>query len=414
MPAFPGLDFSFADIEQSDAIILIGSNIQKEQPIASLRVRKAALKGAAIIVINPVDYTFNFNVTAKKIIAPHLLIDALADMNAGDMATHPLLAHLNGKQKIYVLLGASAIHHPQATRVRALAQKIAQRCNAKLGYLTTGANSAGAWLAGAVPHRHAGQHAMNHTGLNASDMVHKPRKAYVLLNVEPELDCANAHVAVAAIKQAQCVIALSLFRNSVLEQHADLILPMAPFTETSGTFVNAIGEWQSFKGVASAYGSSRPAWKILRVLGNFLHLEGFDYESSEQVKHEVQASLATASAEMTSPEVKDITPRANSISRIGDIPLYASDSLVRRALPLQKAQMLMDGDLACVRMHPETASRLHLADGDTVKVKQQGGETTLPLYIDQHIALDAAWIPGGIPATNMLGDLFGEVEIQKH
>ena len=130
---------------------------------------------------------------------------------------------------------------------------------------------------------------MNHAGLNAYEMLEKaPRKAYLFLNVEPDLDCANAHVVTEALKQAKCVVALSIYRNPLLDAHAHVILPMAPFTETSGTFVNALGIWQSFKGMAKPLQSTRPAWKILRALGNFLHLNDFAYESSEDVRHEVK------------------------------------------------------------------------------------------------------------------------------
>jgi NADH-quinone oxidoreductase subunit G len=416
MPVFPGLTFPLAEIEECDAILLIGSNIQKEQPIAGLRVRKATRKGAAVLVVNSIDHRFNFEVKGKTITAPQHLpatLEEISNVLNGDAASHPVAAHLKNKQKICILLGAGALHHPHASAIRSLAQKIAQQCGAKVGTLTDGANSAGAWLAGAVPHRHAGGGAINHVGMNASEMLHKPRKAYLLLNVEPDLDCANAHVAREAFKQAQCIVALSLYRNAALEEHATIILPMAPFTETSGTYVNAAGEWQSFNGVASAFGSSRPAWKILRVLGNFLHLEGFDYESSEQVRHELHALVQLASPAIEKYEMQDTAACPNVISRIGTIPLYSVDSLVRHAPPLQKMQSIMDCVQACVRMHPETAGRLHLAEGDNVRVRQHSCEAMLPLILDPSVAVDAAWIPGGIAETSMLGDLYGEVEISK-
>lgn len=416
--AFPGLNMPIADLENCNAIFLIGSNIQKDQPIAGLRVRKASLKGAAVLALNPVDYQFNFKVSAKNIVAPQNMVAALEAIvkalegDAGNAEAKAFADQLRDKEKVTILLGSLAMHHASASALRYYAQKIAQLTKANFGILTDGANSAGAWLAGAVPHQHAGCSTLNHTGLSAYDMLHKPRKAYVLLNVEPDLDCANPNVATEALKQAKFVVALSLYRNKVLDEHSDVILPMAAFTETSGTFVNAAGEWQSFTGVAESFASSRPAWKILRVLGNFLHLDGFNYESSEEIKHEVRACFEKhkpTSMQALSPPV---VTQQTGLTRIGEIPLYSTDSLVRRAKPLQETQKIMEGEVVCARMHPDTASKLQVQEGSMVKVKQTHGATELPVVIDKRIAADSVWIPGGINATSMLGDLFGEIEVK--
>ncbi len=431
MPVYPGLGMSIADIESCDAALLIGSNLQKEQPLAATRLRKASLKGASITVVNPVDYKFNFRVTAKKIIAPQHMLDGLAaivkaldsqaapefaDVQVDDTA-RAIAQQLQGKQHGCILLGALAMHHPQASGIRYLAQKIAQLTNARVGWLTSGANTAGGWLAGAIPHRHVGGSPINHTGLDAYAMLHKPRKAYLLLNVEPDLDCANPIVATEALKQAQFVVALSMYRNPVIEAHADVILPMAPFTETSGTFINAAGEWQSFNGVAKSYAASRPGWKILRVLGNFLHLDGFDYESSEQIRHEIKTIIekmpVSEKRSTVSPDFSLMTRSKVKLMRVGEVPIYAHDSLVRRAQPLQEAQTIMEGDVSMVRLHPETGRKLNLQDGDRVSVRQQHGEAQLTVQLDSCISIDSAWIAGGIAATRQLGDLFGEVEIHK-
>lgn len=423
MPQYPGLGMTLSELQQCDAVLLIGSNLQKEQPLAALRLRQAGLKGAAILAVNPVDYKFNFKLAAKKIIAPQSMVKMLAALATEletpsentDAEIKQIAQHLKDKQKSHVLLGALALHHTQASTIRYLAQKIASLCGAKIGYMTSGGNSAGGWLAGAVPHRHVGGSEINHAGLSAYEMLHKPRKAYLLLNVEPDFDLANAALATEAFKQAQCVVALSLYRNPVLEAHADVILPIAPFTETSGTLINTSGEWQSFTGVANAYEASRPAWKVLRVLGNFLHIDGFDYESSEAVKHEIKAIIEKIPA-VTTPKAT-FTPELNEsddkLTRIGEVPIYAVDSLVRRSQPLQQAQIAMEGDSAVVRLHPDTAQRLHLQEGEMVRVKQEIGSAQLPVKLDNRIAVDAVYIAAGIDATRELGDLFGEVEITK-
>lgn len=407
MPLFPGLNMRIAELEDCDAVLLIGSNLQKEQPLAALRLRKAAQKGATICVVNSVDYDFNFTVTVKNIIAPHKMVEVLAKVEQ-------FAKHLQNKQKPLILLGALAANHPHASEIRFLAHKIAMLTGAKVGYMTPGANSAGGWLAGAIPHRHAGGMAIHHVGLNAQEMLHKPRKAYVLLNIEPD-DCVNPSLAIEAFKQAKCVVALSMYRNSVLEEYADVILPITPFTETAGTYINTAGDWQQFNGVAKSYAESRPAWKVLRVLGNFLHLDGFEYESAEQIHHEVKA-LTEKTPEDTyfvyQPGELTIKHQ-DMISRIGEIPIYSTDSLVRRSQPLQEAQKLMDVDIATIRIHPDMAAKLHLQDGEVVKVQQQSGIASLPVKVDARVALDAAWIAAGITATRALGDLFGEIEIHK-
>lgn len=426
MPVFPGLNQSIPELEQCDALLLIGSNLQKEQPLAALRVRKAALKGTAVLAVNPMDYRFNFKVTAKSISAPHLLPKALeaivnalrkeADDKTFDDSASAIAQHLRGKEKSTILLGALALHHPEASLIRFLAQQIAELSGAKLGFMTDGANAAGAWLAGAVPHRHAGGIAVNLPGLSAYAMLEKSRKAYLLFNVEPDLDCANATLATEAMQQANLVVALSMYRNPVLEAHADVILPLAAFTETSGTFINVTGEWQSFQGVANAFGSSRPGWKMLRVLGNFLHLEGFDYESSEAVKHEIKAVMEKAPRlvpEKFEPSDAVRLSDKTGITRIGEIPIYSLDSLLRHAKPLQETQKLMEGAADVVRLHPETAKKLGVQEGESVKLTQSCGKAELPIMLDERVALDAAWIAGGVLETSGMGDLFGTVDIHK-
>ncbi|HVE43894.1 MAG TPA: NADH-quinone oxidoreductase subunit NuoG [Gammaproteobacteria bacterium] len=417
MGAFPGLSMSVTDIADCDAIVLIGSNIQKEQPIAALQVRQAVKKGAAVIAINPIDYHFNFDVTAKEIVPPQQMVSALADLLTAvksQDAQHHIVMCLQGKQKICILLGALAFQHQQAASLRYYAQQLAQQYNGTLGLLTAGSNSAGAWLAGAVPHRLAGAHQAEQIGLDAYHMLANPRKAYLLFNVEPALDCANAHLASLAFKQARFVCAFSLFRDPVLEAYADVILPIGAFAETSGTYVNAAGAWQSFQGVANPEGSSRPAWKILRALGNFLHLDGFAYESSEEIRHEVKALCDQSDfSSAQSFSLPNDVPAGSGLHRVGEVPIYAIDAMVRHASPLQAAQTVMMGEVGVVRLHPETAARHQLKTGDRVSVKQQTASAELSVVCDERVAKEALWVPGGVTQTSGLGDLFGEIEISK-
>lgn len=409
--AFPGLSLSLDELEQCDAVILIGSNLQKEQPIAALRLRKAVKKGAIVCVINPVDYHFNFSVQQKLICAPQHMTDKLADVvktikqEASVAEVAAMAAALQGKQKVAVIVGALGMQHQAAAELRYLASQLAASLNGSLSLMTDGANSAGAWLAGAVTNH-------QHGGLNAAAMLEAKLNGYILLNIDPNLDCANPQLAVEAIKQAKFVVALSAFRNAELEEHANVILPVAAFTETAGTYVNANGLWQSFTGMAAACGTARPAWKVLRVLGNFLHLEGFEYESSEQVRDELRATALPQRKPYSFSMKPGISAKAE-LTRIGETPIYAVDVLTRHAEPLQKTQAAMYGDIDVVKLHPTTASRLQLTDNDRARVKQGEHSVELPVVLDSCIAEGAAWVPAGRLATAALGGLFAKIEIEK-
>jgi NADH-quinone oxidoreductase subunit G len=417
-PVFPGLGMPIVELEQADVVLLIGSNIQKEQPSAALRLRKAALKGAQLMVINPIDYQFHFDVVEKQIIAPDEMVKTLANLlmtlqGAANPIMNGMATRLKAGKKVSIILGSIAINHPQAALFRILGHRIAHLLDATVSILTEGANAAGAWLAGAIPHRGPAAAVSAKSGLNAQTMLTECCQAYLLLNVEPDLDCANPLAAVSALEQAGFVVSLSVFRNAVIDQHADVILPIGPFTETSGTFVNAAGDWQTFTGVASAFEEARPAWKVLRVLGNLLHLAGFDYESSEEVHLEIK----TAVEQMPPLPVVPVVPvpievvEPHSLVRIGDIPLYSGDSLVRRSQPLQAAQTILEGETAVIRMHPGLAQRLQIQEGMTVTAKQHQGQVTLPVVFDSRLSERGVQIVGGVEASRGLSELFGKIEI---
>lgn len=415
----PGLPFSLAALADQDAVLLIGSNLQKEQPMAAVRLRQAVAKGAQVTVVNPVDYAFNFNVNAKSIVAPHEMVATLEGvlkaLLAKDM-NHPLVKACLNKQKAAVLVGALANHHPEAARIRSLAKQIADALQASFGIMTDGANTAGAWLAGMLPHQGADGVVLNQPGLSAHDMLHKPHKAYVLLNIDPESDFAVPSLAVNALKQAKTVIALSLYRNPVIEAHADIILPIASFAETSGTYVNASGEWQSFRGVATPVGEARPAWKIFRALAHFLEIPHFTYESSEEVREELKAIVAHRMIKGMGYTALADMPRAQSkisLSRVGEIPLYAVDGIVRRSAALQAAQAVMEGDVGECRMHPDTLQSHGITQGERIKLKQGEHHTILIAHADARIAKNAVWAAGAISATEGLGELLGAIELEK-
>jgi NADH-quinone oxidoreductase subunit G len=266
----------------------------------------------------------------------------------------------------------------------------------------------GAHLAGAVPLAE---------GLNARSQLENPRRAYLLVQVEPELDTATPRAARAALDAADFVVVMSAFRPIHLD-YADVLLPIAPFTETSGTFVNAEGRAQSFNGVVRPLGETRPAWKVLRVLGNLLKLECFEYDTSEAVRAEVTQG-ATDLAARCSNQVRSVlgfalpqTPTLSGarLERIADVPIYFADPLVRRAQALQKTA---DARAPELRINAREASRLGLAQGDRVELRQAGGRAELSCRIDPSVADGAARVAAAHEATQGLAGLFGVLELAK-
>jgi NADH-quinone oxidoreductase subunit G len=241
-------------------------------------------------------------------------------------------------------------------------------------------------------------------------MLAQPRKAYLLLNAEPELDCNDPHVAMQALDAAEFVIALSSYKGAALD-YASVLLPIAPFTETSGSFVNAEGRRQSFNGVVKPLGEARPAWKVLRVLGNLLELPGFDYDSSEQVRDAIgtQEELARKlDSRVNGLALQTPAATAAGLQRVTDVPIYASDAIVRRAASLQ---LTRDAAPPRARMNAATLAKLGLKEGQPVKVKQGKGEATLNAACDERLPRDCVRIAAAHAATKDLGPMSGEISV---
>ena len=253
------------------------------------------------------------------------------------------------------------------------------------------------------------------TGLNAYEMFAQPRKAYILLGVEPDLDCHNPLLATEALKQASLVVAMSPYKHSAALEYADVLLPVAPFTESSGTFVNAEGRIQSFNGVVRPLGDTRPGWKVLRVLGNLLGLAGFNHESSEQVRDEVmpgagQFADGLNNAIVDLPLVLEQSEPSASLQRIAQVPIYFSDALVRRAASLQ---MTKDSAVPTVRLAAETIENLGLSVGGAVRVTQNAGQALLEVEVDDAVPAGCARVVAGHAMTAMLGDMFGVISVER-
>lgn len=414
---FPGFDPSIhalSDLAAADAFVLVGCDLPKEVPLLSIFIREAVKKGAIVIVVNAMNHVYPFTVTTKKILAPSLWSDALHDNQVH-------FAALKLRKNIHIILGQQALHHPDASLLRARCSGLAKTFAGHLSFITDGGNAAGAWLAGAVPHRLPGGAAAEKVGDNAYQFFKNPKKAYCLFNIAPDLDTTNPAQTKAALQQAEVVIAFSLYQNPVLLETANVLLPISPFTETAGTFVNGLGQWQTFKGVASSESEARPAWKVLRVLAEFLHLNEFAYKSAEEVRRECHSLVEQAMHKKSREAFMHVvaenqaikTHEENAIYRLGVVPLYSSDSIVRASIPLQETARLTEKAVDCVYLHSKTASRLQLHAGDAVVVTQGVAEATLPLALCDELAEETAWVAGGILSTTNLGDLMGMITVKK-
>ena len=216
--------------------------------------------------------------------------------------------------------------------------------------------------------------------------------------------------------QAECVVALTAFKSQALE-HADVLLPIAPFTETSGTFMSMEGRVQSFAAVCKPLGECRPAWKVLRVLANTLGLPGFDFNSSEEVKNKIfngekPSSVVWRSLNNNLKELVEIQVniKQDGLQRIGEVPQYESDPIVRRSAPLQKTKY---NTQPMARMCAAQMAALGLVDGDTVLARQDKGSAELQVKLDNHVAMGCVRVTASHEGSIGLGDLMGDITIEK-
>jgi NADH-quinone oxidoreductase subunit G len=309
--------------------------------------------------------------------------------------------------KIGIFVGNMALSDPRFTEMYSMAEAIGGICGAKGGILPAAANSTGMHLMGVMP---------SPTGMHARAMLEVPRKAYLLLNIEPELDCQHAALARAAMAKAECVVALTAFKSQALE-NADVLLPIAPFTETSGTFMSMEGRVQSFKAATRPLGECRPAWKVLRVLANTLGLKGFEFNSTEEVKDKIfngekPSAVVWRSLNNNMKELVEIQVniKKDGLQRIGEVPQYESDPIVRRSPSLQKTKYNIR---PMARMCAEQLAILGLEDGDVVLARQERGSAVLKVKLDNHVAKGCVRVAASHELTVGLGNYMGDITIEK-
>ena len=426
----PWLGMKIADIGGLDRALVVGTTLRKDHPLLAHRLRQATTRGLEMSLINPFDDDTLMPIAHRGTVAPAAMAGLLAQVvkaaaqlrgaalpaavrgvaertNVSEQAK-AIAASLASGKSVAILLGNLAQHHPRASELHVLAHALAEVLGSRMGFLGEAANSVGGYLGGAVPFMGP------RPGMNAQQMLAQPRKAYLLLGVEAELDTADPQQAVAAMKAAELVVAMSPYQHQALE-YAQVLLPIAPFTETSGTFVNTEGTVQGFSGIVRPLGDARPAWKVLRVLGNLLDLQGFEQDSSEDVLHEaldepenVAGRLGNA---VRGARLETLAPMpGKGMQRIAEVPIYAADALVRRAQSLQQTR---DAQPPAARMNRALFEKLRLRSGENVRIRQGAGEAVLAAVVDDGVPDNCIRAATACPGTAALGAIFGEVSLER-
>ncbi len=423
----PWLGMKISDIAALQSVLIVGSTLRKDHALLATRFRSAAKNGQQVNIVHVADDELLLPLANKLIVAPSAMLDALAQIAKAlaeiksaplspavaaacanvqiSEAARAIAQSLASKEKTAVFLGNLAQHHPAYAALHAISQDIARLCGATLGFLGEAANSVGAAVVNAQP---------GSSALGAQDMLSQPRKAYVLLGVEAELDCYDAQAARAALSAADFVVVLSAYKHGASD-YADVMLPIAPFTETAGTFVNTEGRVQAFNGVVKPLGEARPAWKILRMLGTLLGIAGFEFDSIEDVRNDIGIDIQALAAGKLNNAIGavQIAPRAPSaaLERIGEVPIYAADAIVRRAASLQKSA---DAKAAlCAGLPGALMEKLGVSEGGVVRITQGTGSAQLKVRRDDGLPPGCVRVAAGLPATSALGAMFGAVTLER-
>ena len=415
----PWLGMKVADIGTLDRVLVIGSFLRKDHPLLAHRFRQAAKRGQEVNILHMAGDDQLMKIANEMVAAPSAFPGALAQVfravaDAKGKPVPPELAgirvadaanaiarSLSSGQRVGIFLGNSSQQHPRAALLHALGQALAEALGARIGFLGEAANSVGGYIAGCVP---------GANGLNARAMLAAPRKAYLLVGVEPELDCHDPGLAMSALNAADLVVALSAYRGAA-EDYADVLLPITPFTETSGTFVNTEGLLQGFNGVVRPLGEARPGWKVLRVLGNLLGVDGFEYDTSEAVRADAcpAGDIAARLDNRISGISLAMPTAASGLERVADVPIYFADPIVRRAPPLQQTR---DARAPQAFVNAATAARLGLSAGQRVRIRQGGGDAEVELARDDRLADATVRLSAAHPSTSGLGGMFDELVLE--
>ena len=426
----PNLGLRIAEINHLDRALVIGSFLRSDHPLIAQRLRQAVKGGAKVATVSAYAQDLLMPVAQQIVVSPAMWVHAIAEIAvaacelkstaapaelksvkpsaAARAIAETLASSADPAHQAAIFLGNSVLAHPQASLIWANAQVIAGAIGMRIGFMGEGGNAVGGYLAGAKPQR---------DGVNAAGMFINHSEAYLLLNIDPQMDCVNPHQSVGALKNAKTVIALTAFKDGVMDV-AHVALPVSPYTETSGTYVNCEGRAQFTQAVVRPRGESRPAWKVLRVLGNLIGAQGFDAESSEDVRRSVLGYLgdgevlSSLSVQVScAPSAETVSASAKSaLTRIADVPIYRSDAIVRHASALQQTQV---SAAPKALVNPIDLDRLGLASGAKMKCVQSGrASSVIELCADERVAAGSVCLSTAHVSTSTLGEMIGPIDLE--
>ncbi len=425
-PLYPRSELPIEKFPSARKIVLIGSNVRKEQPLLGLRIRKAALAGAKVMAVNPMAWQFNFPLASSAVVSPSMipyaLVQILQELCVLKSRAFPsgvsdeflssakgfsqsedckeIARILSGQEGAAVLvLGQSAQSHPMRSCIEHLARLIAGVSGASISVMSAG-NSVAGWVAGCLPHRTINGKECENPGFNARQLIHNPRSAYLLFNVEPEKDMADGMHAAEAMGKAELVVSFQTYAQ--VPDYVDIALPIAPFTENAGTFINCEGRLQKSTAAIEPEGEARPGWKVLRVLGNFMNLPGFDYVSLDEIVAEAQPKVDIEETGITEngkrvPCVQKHTNLdAGRFELISDPLIYSVDPVVRRANSLQ---LTADALPPQVGLNPKDMKALALDNGSAVTLRHDLYSIQIQAVSDSRVVPGCVYYPAGLDAS---------------
>lgn len=433
---FPSLNCSVEAITESDVVFFFGGNARKDHPLIHQRLRYTSRFGGKVIVMNPANFDFKMKrnnerylceisalperlaaITAAlaKKLKKYSSLDAglktLLDQAEIDDDAKDIADKLAEAKNPSILSGLLVRQHPQAGLILGLQDEMMKLIDAKGGRLTDGANTAGCYLAGAIPHRGAAAADIGKGGKTAVKMLREGMKSYFLAGVEPECDSAFGDQAFRNLKDAEFVVSMNAFGSESMKQYSDVILPITTNFETSGTFVNVAGIHQTFQGTCRAPENVKPLWKVLRVMANFLHIAGFEYNSTDDVRAELMSQMEHAKPKAKTYKFPAKLPKAaKKLTGCGIAPIYRADALVRRSAPLQATRDGQEAEYAWIS-HAR-ADKLNVINGDVVTLTQNGQTATVKVLVKE-MPDNTIIIPMGVKATQNIVNVFGQISIAK-
>lgn len=433
--AFPWLGMGISEVEQQDVILIIGSDIRSEQPMLAHKIRKASMRGAKVIVVNPQFCQFNMSVSVNNIVKPQEwlkhLIALLSELNKSSNKNVPSqlqdLLNNNDQQLDYsevidclinsknscVLVGSLMQQHYEYSSLRALAHSIAELSDSTFGYISLASNTSGACLLGALPHRGVMGEALEVNGMTCADMFASPCKVYVIMGLELEWDSAVPAQALEALENADVVICLHSHVTESMKSYCDWMLPINCYAESEGTKINLEGRWQAHSKIVSSDEEVKDGWKALRMLGVELGLENFDYFTIEDVQKEIAEKLPAdfefTNAIQSIPKITVNQVNKDALYCAGSLPIYTIDALVRNAPSLREAQGINESEL---HVHEQDVRRHGLVEGKWVKVSQGDQSGIFACVTDNNVLPGTVYIPRGLPRSEKLGAYFGQVQLK--